>query len=127
MDATRRYCFPRLSRSPLIVCPFLAAVKKIAQESAEHYLLRLRVAADNAAMETEPTKAGPPKRKRRWFQFSLRTLMVVMAIVAVQCAVCLPMLREWKERDEYRRELVRRTIHFMSAGPAHRGLPSKRR
>ena len=77
-----------------------------AQESAEHYLLRLRVAADNAAMETEPTKAGPPKRKRRWFQFSLRTLMVVMAIVAVQCAVCLPMLREWKERDEYRRELV---------------------
>jgi hypothetical protein len=25
-------------------------------------------------MQTEPTKANLPKRKRRWFQFSLRTL-----------------------------------------------------
>jgi hypothetical protein len=28
-------------------------------------------------MQTEPPKADPPKRKRRWFQFSLRTLMIV--------------------------------------------------
>ena len=27
-------------------------------------------------MQAEPTKAEPPKRKRRWFQFSLRTLMI---------------------------------------------------
>src|SRR5665213_3508425 len=31
------------------------------------------------------------------FQFRLRTLLVVVTIVAVQCAVCLPMLREWQE------------------------------
>jgi hypothetical protein len=89
-------------------------------------LLRLLATGDNAVMQTEPgkgdvAKTDPPKRKRRWFQFSLRTLIVVMAIVAVQCAVCLPMLREWKERDEYRRELVRRTIHFMSASPRAQG------
>ncbi len=39
--------------------------------------------ADNATMQTEPSKAEPPKRKRRWFQFSLRSLL----IVALFCAV----------------------------------------
>ena len=34
-------------------------------------------------MQTEPPKAAPPKRKRRWFQFSLRTLMMAMLLVAV--------------------------------------------
>jgi Leucine Rich repeat len=38
---------------------------------------------DNAAMQTEPPKADPPKRKRRWFQFSLRTLMIFTVVVAV--------------------------------------------
>ena len=32
--------------------------------------------ADNSAMEAEPTKAEPPKLKRRWFQFSLRALLI---------------------------------------------------
>ena len=44
---------------------------------------------DNAAMEAEPPKAEPPKRKRRWFQFSLRTLMIVITLLAIPCAyVC---------------------------------------
>jgi hypothetical protein len=34
-------------------------------------------------MQTEPSKAEPPKRKRRWFQFSLRTLMIGTVVVAV--------------------------------------------
>jgi hypothetical protein len=37
-------------------------------------------------MEAEPTKADPPKRKRHWFQFSLRTLMIGIAILAILCA-----------------------------------------
>jgi hypothetical protein len=49
-------------------------------------LLRLAEVGDNAAMEAEPPKADPPKRKRRWFQFSLRTLMIFTVIVAVPCA-----------------------------------------
>jgi hypothetical protein len=41
--------------------------------------------ADNAAMEAEPSKADPPKRKRRWFQFSLRTLLIGVTLLAVVC------------------------------------------
>ena len=50
-------------------------------------------------MDTEP-QATQPRRQRRRFQFRLRTLFVVVAIVAVQCAVCLPILREWEEREQ---------------------------
>jgi hypothetical protein len=50
-------------------------------------LLSLSAPADNAAMQAEPPKADPPKRKRRWFQFSLRTLMIVVAVVAAVCSV----------------------------------------
>jgi hypothetical protein len=41
------------------------------------------VKADNAAMEAEPPKSDPPKRKRRWFQFRLRTLFVLTLITGV--------------------------------------------
>jgi Leucine-rich repeat (LRR) protein len=34
-------------------------------------------------MEAEPPKADPPKRKRRWFQFRLRTLLVGTLIVGL--------------------------------------------
>jgi hypothetical protein len=42
-------------------------------------LLRRPIATDNAAMDAEP------KRKRRWFQFSLRTLLILTLIVALSC------------------------------------------
>jgi hypothetical protein len=46
--------------------------------------LRLLVAkADNSAMEAEPPKADLPKRKRRWYQFSLRTLLILVTIVCI--------------------------------------------
>ncbi len=54
--------------------------------SAPVALLRLAAAGDNVAMQIEPPKADRPKRKRRWFQFSLRTLLIVIAIVAIPCA-----------------------------------------
>jgi hypothetical protein len=50
---------------------------------AQSPLLRLPAASDNAAMQTEPLKSDPPKRKRRWFQFSLRTLMIVVTLLAL--------------------------------------------
>jgi hypothetical protein len=34
-------------------------------------------------MQTEPPKAEPPKRKRRWYQFSLRTLMIGVTLFCV--------------------------------------------
>jgi hypothetical protein len=46
----------------------------------------LSAIAHNAAMESEPPKADLPKCKRRWFQFSLRTLLTFVVIVAIPCA-----------------------------------------
>jgi hypothetical protein len=37
-------------------------------------------------MEAKPTKANSPKPKRRWFQFSLRSLFVFFLICAIPCA-----------------------------------------
>ena len=34
-------------------------------------------------MQAEPSTADPPKRKRRWFQFSLRTLLIGVTLVAI--------------------------------------------
>ena len=36
-------------------------------------------------MEAEPPQADRPKRKRRWFQFNLRTLMIGVTLLAVAC------------------------------------------
>ncbi len=37
-------------------------------------------------MPDKPNIAEPQKPRRRWFQFRLRTLLIVTAIVAVLCA-----------------------------------------
>jgi hypothetical protein len=37
-------------------------------------------------MQTEPPEAEQPKRKRRWFQFSLRSLMIFTLVCAIPCA-----------------------------------------
>ncbi len=45
---------------------------------------------DNAAMEAEPNQVEPPKRKRRWFQFSLRMPFVVTVVLelSILSGVC---------------------------------------
>jgi hypothetical protein len=51
-------------------------------------------------MEAEPPKADPPKRKRRWFQFSLRTLMIFTLMCAIPCAwLGSKIARKRKERE----------------------------
>jgi Leucine Rich repeat len=63
-------------------------------------LLRLAAVGDNAAMQTEPTKADPPKYNRRWFQFSLRTLLIFTTIVAIPCAwLANKMDKKRRDRD----------------------------
>jgi hypothetical protein len=61
----------------------------------------------------KPICQRPTRRKRRRFQFRLRTLSVIVAIVAVQCAVCLLMLREWQRQSEEveRHERVRAILN----------------
>ena len=65
-------------------------------------MLPLPAPADNAAMQTEPSKAEPPKRQRRWFQFSLRTLLIFTLI----CAVASAWLTHRVERKRKEREAV---------------------
>ncbi len=50
-------------------------------------------------METQPTKAQPPKRERRWLQFSLRTLLVSVAGVAIICGWYAAKLRRAADED----------------------------
>jgi hypothetical protein len=62
---------------------------------------------NKSAMHTEPPEADPPKRNRRWFQFSLRSLMIVVAVVAVPCA-WLGHKIEQKRRQRDAIEAIRR-------------------
>jgi hypothetical protein len=59
-------------------------------------LLRPPVVGDNAAM-LDPSNAEPPKRKRRWFQFSLRSLLVVVTLFSLVCACATRNRRDVKE------------------------------
>jgi hypothetical protein len=43
-------------------------------------LLRLLVAADNAGMESELSKADPPKCRRRWFQSACTPLFFTLTL-----------------------------------------------
>jgi hypothetical protein len=78
---------------------------------------------DNAAMEAEP------KRERRWFQFSLRTLMIVVTLLAGPCAYV-----GWQANVvRHRRELIRSVVvagsyvGFDFAGELEDSIPWLRR
>jgi hypothetical protein len=58
-------------------------LKSRAAAATPNPLPRRPAVGDNAAMEAESLKAEPPKRKRRWFQFSLRTLLIAVTVVAL--------------------------------------------
>ena len=79
--------FRRIGRSNVLVEPRAVGPGKFASRKASgrHLLLPPPAVGDNAAMQAESPKAEPPKRKRRWFQFSLRTFLIFTAIVAVGC------------------------------------------
>jgi hypothetical protein len=53
-------------------------------------------------MQTEPSKAETPNRKRRWFQFSLRTLLIFMMV----CALAAGWLGRKIEQKRKEREAV---------------------
>jgi hypothetical protein len=78
-------------------------------------LLRLPAVGDNAAM-----------RKRRWRHYGLRTLLTVITIMVVQCAVCLPMLLEWQRQRE--RALAENWLrnHVCSSPPILEGFRVRR-
>jgi hypothetical protein len=58
-------------------------------------------------METEPPKADPPKRKRRWFQFSLRSLMIGVTLLAVPLGYVGWQAKIVRDRKSWRDAIVR--------------------
>ena len=84
--------------------------------AARHRLLQLPAAMDNSAMQSEPTKAEPPKRKRRWYQFSLRSLMIFTLIVAIPCAWLGRKIERKGQEREAAVWLVRRKDFFWQIG-----------
>jgi hypothetical protein len=48
-------------------------------------------------MELEPPNADQPKRKRRWFQFSLRSLLIGVKLLAVVCGWQAKIIRDRRE------------------------------
>jgi hypothetical protein len=63
--------------------------------------------ADNPAMQAEPRNAASPKRKRRWFQFSLRSLLIFTLICAIACG-WLGSKIERKRREREAVKLIQR-------------------
>jgi hypothetical protein len=58
-------------------------------------------------MEAELTKAEPPKRKRRWFQFSLRTLMIGVTIAALACGWLVSKIERKRQEREAAEAIVK--------------------
>ena len=69
-------------------------------------LLRLPAVGDNAAMEAEPPEAEPPKRKRRWFQFSLRSLLAGVTLLTIPCSYVGWQADIVRERSTMRQRLL---------------------
>ena len=53
--------------------------------------------------EADLVKANPPKRKRRWFQFSLRSLLIVVTVIGIWT----PLLMKAAEAIHQAREAAR--------------------
>jgi hypothetical protein len=51
-------------------------------------------------MTDKPNTAEPGKQRRRWFQFSLRTLLLMVTIVGLLCPVGAHYLRERQRRQK---------------------------
>jgi hypothetical protein len=55
------------------------------RRAIEYLLLELPAVEDNGAMFAEPPNADLPRCKRRWSQFSLRSLLIFTLICAIPC------------------------------------------
>ncbi|HEV2971230.1 MAG TPA: DUF1559 domain-containing protein [Pirellulales bacterium] len=78
-------------------------------------------------METDSPKAATPKSKRRWFQFSLRSLFVVVTVVAVVCGYLAheaKIEREAANGRELLNELRQIGLAMLSYERANRHFPA---
>jgi hypothetical protein len=75
-------------------------------------------------MEAEPPKADRPKRNPRWFQFSRRTLMIGVTLLAMACAYV-----GWQAKTVHERRwlldnvILRKSVVVPDLSPAHLTAP----
>jgi hypothetical protein len=55
----------------------------------------------NPAMGVEPSKTELPKSRRRWFQFSLRTQLIVVTLFAVACWIVVGDIQIKNRRKDF--------------------------
>ena len=58
-------------------------------------------------MKAEPPNADPPKRKRRWFQFSLRTLLMLALLVGLGMATWIVPIKKSAEKQKAAVEAIK--------------------
>jgi hypothetical protein len=66
-----------------------------------------------AGVPAGPPKSARPTSRLRWFQFSLRDLLTLIALAAVVCAITVPMIRNWQRSralEEKAREELRALV-----------------
>jgi hypothetical protein len=72
-------------------------------------------------MQSEPSNLDPPNGRWR-FQFSLRDLLALVALVALACAIAFPMIRE-RQRiraiEEKTNEALKALIKPVQSAPRH--------
>jgi hypothetical protein len=74
-------------------------------------------------MDDEPIGAAPPKRKRRWFQFSLRTLLILTTLLAVGAGLLSQRIA--RKRREW--DAVQAILRFGAVVEFHQSGASRRR
>jgi hypothetical protein len=77
-------------------------------------------------MEAEPSKAEPPKRKRRRFQFRLRTLMIVVTLLAGVCGYVAHEAKIVRDRNAWLRTHSQKSASGFGYGPSTKGDRAQR-
>ena len=67
-------------------------------------------------MPDNPNTAEPHKPRRRCFQFSLRTLLITVAIMAMLCPLCVRYVREREHRRADALERAKKIAAAMTFG-----------
>jgi hypothetical protein len=80
-------------------CPNCHARRSVRRHSASAFRYNAGM-IENAANVEPPVPA--PKRKRRWLQFSLRSLMIVVTVLAVPCTYVVWQAKIVRERTAFR-------------------------
>jgi hypothetical protein len=76
-------------------------------------------------MGADPPKADLPKRKRRWFQFSLRTLLIGVTLLAVACAYLAHQARIVNDRKAMMQTLAHEGGRVLSAAESAEHMASQ--